>query len=84
MKPALLDVKFLKEYEKNYDLIYEENPNTKYIEVPLDIFNFFKRRKKISPILDDSDLKIKSLIQNIKIENFSCRKLSELYQKNLI
>ena len=81
MKPVLLDVKFLKEYEKNYDLIYEENPNTKYIEIPLDIFNFFKSRKKISPILDDSDLKLKSLIQNIKIENFSCRKLSELYQK---
>ena len=81
MKPALLDVKFLKEYEKNYDLIYEENPNTKYIEIPLDIFNFFKSRKKISSILDDSDLKLKSLIQNIKIENFSCRKLSELYQK---
>lgn len=81
MKPALLDIKFLKEYEKNYEVIYEENPNTKYIEVPLNIFNFFKSRKKISPILDDSDLKIKSLIQNIKIENFSCRKLSELYQK---
>ena len=66
MKPALLDVKFLKEYEKNYDLIYEENPNTS-LEISLNL----------------KFIQIKTLFQNIKIENFSCRKLSELYQKQI-
>ena len=81
MKPNNIEIKFLIDYEKNYNIKEINNPNDNYIEIPQNIAQYFQSRIKIKPVLDERALKIQNLRNNHKNKKVSCRALAELYRK---
>ena len=80
MKPKSEDLMFLKDYEKNVEIQDSKEKDQGIIEVPKNIFMFFKNRIKIKPELDQKELNVKKIIEELKNEKFSSKKVSNYYQ----